>query len=305
MRLNQLDGLVAATAVARHRSFAGAAAELGVSSPAVSQAVKQLEARLGVRLFNRTTRSVAATEAGEAFLARVAPAVGDLLAATEALDGFRDRPRGLLRLNAGRVVAATVLRRVMPAFLAAHPEVQVEVSVDDGFRDIVAEGFDAGFRLGESVAGDMVAVPFGPPMQIAVVGAPGYFRRRPRPATPADLAQHDLIRYRFPSSGALYRWEFVADGRPVEVETQGRLVCNDSLAMVDAALDGLGLAYTFDLAVEEHLRRGRLVRVLQPLCPTYPGFAIYYPGRRQLPPKLRSFIDFGRQLLREGAPAAG
>lgn len=298
MRLTQLDGLLAFVAVAKHRSFTAAAAELGVSSPALSQAVRQLEQRLGVRLLNRTTRSVAPTEAGEDFLARVAPAVGDLLDATESLGRYRDRPTGLLRLNAGRVVATSLLRTVLPGFRKACPEVQVEVFIDDGFCDIVADGFDAGFRLGDSVEKDMVAMPFGPPMQVAVVGSPGYFKGRPLPTTVPALRDHDLIRYRFISSRQLYKWEFVVNGEPMAYETHGGFICNDSVSMIEAALDGLGLAYTFDIAVQEHIAQGRLVRVLQPFCPRYPGFYIYYPGRRQVPPKLRRFIEFAREQLR-------
>lgn len=299
-QLSKLDGLVAFVAVARHRGFSAAAGELGVTSPALSQAVRQLEQRLGVRLFHRTTRSVALTEAGEQFLARVGPAVAELYEATDAMDSFRDSPKGLLRLNAGRVVAATLLRRVVPAFQRAHPEVQVEVFMDDGFTDIVAEGFDAGFRLGESVGKDMVALPFGPPMSVAVVGSPRYLRRRPAPRTVAELAAHDLVRYRFVSSGQIYKWDFVVDGQPLAYETHGNFICNDSMAMVDAALDGLGLAYSFDLVVQEHLDKGRLVRVLEEFSPRYPGFHIYFAGHRHIPPKLRRFIDFGQALLRGG-----
>ncbi|MBS0451119.1 MAG: LysR family transcriptional regulator [Proteobacteria bacterium] len=298
-QLSQLDGLIAFVTVARHRGFSAAAGELGVSSPALSQAVRQLEQRLGVRLFHRTTRSVALTEAGEQFMARVGPAVAELFEATESLDSFRDTPKGLLRLNAGRVVAATVLRRVIPPFRAAHPEVQVEVCIDDGFTDIVAEGFDAGFRLGESVGKDMVALPFGPPMSVAVVGSPAYLHGRPVPKKPADLASHELIRYRFNTSGQIYKWDFVcAKGQPLVYETHGGFICNDSMAMLDAALDGLGLAYSFDIAVQEHLDAGRLVRVLQEHSPRHPGFHIYFAGHRQIPPKLKRFIEFGQAMLR-------
>ena len=296
MRLTQLDGLVAFVAVAKHRSFAGAAAELGVSSPALSQSVRQLEERVGVRLFNRTTRSVALTEAGQEFLSRVASAVGDLFDATESLNRHRDRPTGLLRLNAGHVVASTLLRSMIPAFHATHPEVQVEVFIDDGFCDIVAEGFDAGFRLGDSVEQDMVATLFGPPMQVAIVGSPAYFAGRSIPTSVPTLGGHDLIRYRSPSSRQLYKWELIVEGEPIEYETHGAFVCNDSVAMIEAALDGLGLAYTFDIAVNEHVASGRLIRVLTPFSPFFPGFYLYYPGRRQVPRKLRSFIEFGRAL---------
>jgi DNA-binding transcriptional LysR family regulator len=297
MRLTHLDGLMAFIAVAKHRSFTSAAGELELSSPALSQSVRQLEERLGVRLFNRTTRRVSLTEAGEEFFNRVAPAVSDLLSASEGLARYRDKPTGLLRLNAGRVVASTLLRPIVPAFQKDNPDVRVEVFIDDGLCDLVAEGFDAGFRLGESVERDMIALPFGPPTQAAVVGSPGYLRKRGIPQSLADLAAHDLVRFRFPSSRQLFKWEFVVDGKPVEYETHGSFICNDSLAQIDAALDGIGLAYTFDLAIAKHVKQGRLIRVLEPFCPRYPGFHIYYPGRRQVPLKLRRFIEFAREAL--------
>lgn len=303
MRLTQLDGLVAFVSVAKHRGFTPAAAELNVSTAALSQAVRQLEERLGVRLFNRTTRSVGLTEAGSEFLSRVGPAVGDLVDASESVSKHRERPHGLLRLNAGRVVAATLLRWVIPQFRREYPDVTVEVYVDDGFTDIVAAGFDAGFRLGDSVEKDMVATPFGPPMQVAVVGSPEYIAKRGVPTSVYGLREHDLIRYRFPTSGGLYKWEFVVEGQPIEYETHGGFITNDSVSMIDAALDGLGLAYTFDVAVAEHVAAGRLVRCLEDFSPRYPGFHIYYAGRRQVPRKLRAFIDFGRELLARARPS--
>lgn len=296
MRLTQLDGLLAFVAVAKHRGFNAAATELGITSPALSQAVRQLEERLGVRLFNRTTRSVALTEAGAEFLKRVAPAINDLHDASELLDQYRDKPTGLLRLNAPRVVAATLLRSIVPEFHAAYPDVRIEVFIDDRLCDIVAEGFDAGFRLGDSVENDMIAAPIGPPMQIAVVGSPKYFRGRAQPTTIAALRDHELVRYRSPSSGQFYKWEFVVEGQPVEYETHGTFICNDSVMMIEAALDGLGMAYTFDIAVADHIRAERLIRVLKPFSPHYPGFYIYYAGRRQVPLKLRRFIEFARRM---------
>jgi DNA-binding transcriptional LysR family regulator len=299
MRLTHLDGLMAFVAVAKHRSFTSAAAELELSSPAMSQAVRQLEQRLGVRLFNRTTRRVSLTEAGEEFLNRVAPAVNDLLGAAEGLARYRDKPTGLLRLNASRVVAMTMLRPLIPAFQKQNPDVRVEMFIDDGFCDLVGEGFDAGFRLGESVERDMISVPFGPPMRAAVVGSPAYFRKRSIPKTLADLQSHDLVRFRFTSSRQLFKWEFVVDGKPVEYETHGPFICNDSMAQIDAALDGMGLAFSWDLVVAKHVKQGRLISVLEPYCPTYPGHHIYYPGRRQVPLKLRRFIDFSREALKD------
>lgn len=298
MRLTQLDGLIAFVAVANHNSFTGAAAALDLSAAALSQSVRALEERIGVRLFNRTTRSVSLTEAGKEYLGRVAPAITDLLDAAESLSRYRDQPVGLLRLNASRVVQSTLLRELVPAFIAEYPTVRVEVNIDETFCDIVAEGFDAGFRLGDSVEKDMVAVPFGPQMQTMIVGSPAYFRTHPEPLTIADLKQHDLIRYRFPGSKQLYRWELIENGQPVEVDTHGAFVCNESVLMVEAALDGMGLAFTFDLAVAKYIEHGRLIRVLHDACPVYAGFHIYYPSRRQLPVKLRKFIDFGTARLR-------
>lgn len=176
----------------------------------------------------------------------------------------------------------------------------MEVFIDDGFTDIVAKGFDAGFRLGDSVEKDMVATPFGPAMQVAVVASPQYAKERGLPTSVYGLREHDLVRYRFPTSGGLYKWEFVVDGEPIEYETHGGFITNDSVSMIDAALDGLGIAYTFDIAVKEHLGSGRLVRCLEDVSPQYPGFHIYYAGRRQVPRKLRAFIDFGRQTLLHG-----
>ncbi len=297
MKLTQLDGLIAFVAVAQARSFTVAAAQLEVTPPAISQAVKQIEARLGVRLLNRTTRSVGLTEAGERYLARVAPAVDELLGAAGELDAFRQGASGLLRINAPLVAHALLLRPALPSFLKAHPGVQVELTLEDGFVDIVAGGFDAGIRLGDSVQRDMVAVPVTRRERMCMVASPAYVKRHGLPAHIEGLREHDCIRYRFPNSGAIYRWELQRTGRgsrakgPVEVEVEGALTVSDSLSMAQAALDGIGIAYTFERLVAADLAAGRLVPVLPGAWLVQPGFHFYYSSRRQVPAKLRAFVD--------------
>lgn len=291
MRLNQLDGLLAFSKVAQYRGFSAAAAALEVSPSALSQAIRALETRLGVRLLNRTTRSVSLTEAGEAYLSRVGPALADMLEAGEQLHALQGRPSGLLRINAARISIAMVLQPLLAGFLQAYPEVQIELTNDEGYVDIVERGFDAGVRMGESVQKDMVAVPLGGPVSVAVVGSPDYFKRHPAPRHPSDLANHNCVRFRFSGSGAIYKWEFTVDGRIVEYEVGGSLTISDSIFSVEAALDGIGLAYTFDALVVDHLKSKRLKRVLTTYSPTFPGFFLYYPSRRQQPPKLKAFVE--------------
>jgi DNA-binding transcriptional LysR family regulator len=291
MRLNQLDGLLAFWKVAQHRGFSAAAAALEVSPSALSQAIRTLETRLGVRLLNRTTRSVSLTEAGEAYLSRIGPALTDVLEAGEQLNALQGRPSGVLRINAARISIAMVLQPLLAGFLKACPEVQVELTNDEGYVDTVERGFDAGIRMGESVQKDMVAVPLGGPVSVAVVGAPDYFKRHPAPRHPADLVMHNCIRFRFSGSGAIYKWEFTVDDRIVEYEVSGGLTISDSIFCVEAALDGIGLAYAFDTLVQQHLKSKRLKRVLGTYSPTFPGFYLYYPSRRQQPSKLRAFVE--------------
>ncbi|HZP91929.1 MAG TPA: LysR family transcriptional regulator [Burkholderiales bacterium] len=292
MNLDRLDGLATFVAVARAKSFTAAAGELEVTPPAVSQAVRQLEQRLGVRLFNRTTRSVGLTEAGARLLERVGPALAELDEAASLVAELRDRPAGLLRINTSRVAFATLIRPHLGDFLRAYPEIRVEIRVDEGFADIVGQEFDAGIRLGEVVERDMIGVPLGKDVQVVVAGSPAYFDRYGVPKTIADLKRHNCVRYSFPTSGGIYRWEFVDDGKPVEVEVSGSLTVNDSVLMTEAALDGIGLAYTFESHAAAHLAAGRLKSVLKRFCPGYPGFYLYYPSRRQLPLKLKLFVDF-------------
>ena len=246
MRLNQLDGLLAFWKVAEHRGFTAAAAALEVSPSALSQAIRHLEARLGVRLLNRTTRSVSLTEAGQAYLSRVGPALSDVHEAGEQLHALRGRPSGVLRINAARISTAMVLQPLLAGFLKAYPNVQIELTNDEGYVDIVERGFDAGVRIGESVQKDMVAVPLGGSIAIAIVGSPDYFKRYPVPRHPSDLVHHNCVRFRFSGSGAIYKWEFEVDGRPVEYEVSGNLTISDSVFSVEAALEGIALASTFE-----------------------------------------------------------
>ena len=299
MRLNQLDGLLAFWKVAQHRGFSAAAAALEVSPSALSQAIRQLEARLGVRLLNRTTRSVSLTEAGEAYLSRIGPALGDVLEAGEQLHALQGRPSGVLRINAARISVAMCLQPLLAGFLKDHPEVQIEISNDEGYVDIVEKGFDAGIRLGESVQKDMVAVPLGGPVAVAIVGSPDYFSRHPVPRHPSDLVHHNCVRFRFSGSGAIHKWELTVDDRIVEYEIGGSLTISDSLFPVEAALEGVGLAYTFEQLSLPHIRAKRLKRVLSRFSPTFPGFYLYYPSRRQQPSKLKAFVDY--VLHRTGA----
>ena len=292
MQINPAD-LALFLAVARHRSFRQAAVERGVSPSAVSHALRAIEERLGVRLLNRTTRSVALTEAGERLFARVSPAFRDIDDAIEDLNAFRGRPTGTLRINAARQAAKLALMPVVTRFLAAYPEIRVEVVIEAALTDIVAAGFDAGVRFGERIAADMIAVPLGPRQRSAVIASPDYLARHPVPRTPHELRSLPCIRYRF-SSGVLYRWEFERGGDEIAVEVDGPLTLSEQDLMVDAAMSGLGLAYVFEGQVEALLAEGRLIRVLADWCPYYPGFFLYYPSRRQLPAALRAFVDFAR-----------
>jgi len=289
--------------VARLGSFRAAADQLEVSPSAVSQNLRALETRLGVRLLNRTTRRVGLTEAGEHLQAQAAPAIAALADALEQVEADRDRPAGLLRINLARGVWPTVAER-LPAFSARYPDVQVELFADDGLADLVAGGFDAGIRLGECLSRDMVALPVTPPLRMAVVGSPGYFERHPPPRVPADLAAHQCIHFRFTSSGRLVPWEFLRGEQEYSVEVSGRLILNDGAMAREAALRGLGLAQLFESNVADDIAAGRLLRVLEPHYVSFPGFYIYYPARRQLPPKLRVFVDWLREPLRDDGPQA-
>lgn len=290
------------TVVARCRSFRAAALELGVSPSAISHSMRTLEERLGVRLLNRTTRSVAPTVAGEHLLARLSPALLEIQGALDEVNVFRDSPLGTLRINAPRAAAELVLTPQITQFLTAHPGMKVDLVTDDTLVDIVASGFDAGVRFGESLQQDMVAIPLGGPQRFIVVASPAYLAAHGRPQVPRDLPQHRCIGIRFPS-GVLYRWEFARAGETLEVEVDGALFVSDMSLMIRAAEDGLGLAYVYAQYAQAGLAAGRLCQVLEDWCPEIPGFFLYYPSRKQMPAGLKAFIELLKATL-PSAPAA-
>ena len=288
-----LDHLASFAAVARRRSFRAAAIERGVSASTLSQAVRDLEDELGVRLLHRTTRSVAPTEAGARLLARLAPALADLAAAIDVVHATDGVVAGLLRINAPAPAADLVLAPLLGPFLAKHPHVRAEVVVETALVDIVADGFDAGVRWDESLDQDMVAVPLCGPQRFVVVGAPGLVAAHAVPTHPHDLLQVPCVRLRFPS-GRLYPWEFERDGEQLVIEPQGPLVASHGPVLLQAALDGVGFASLFEGYAAEHVAAGRLVRVLEAWLPPFPGPRLYYPSRRLPPPPLRAFVEFVR-----------
>lgn len=294
MRRIRTTDLAVFLAIAEHRSFRKAAVELGVTPSALSHSLRAIEERLDVRLVNRTTRGVGLTEAGERLLERIRPAFLDIDAALDELDDFRGQPLGKLRLNASRAAAKLVLLPTVARFLRDHPNIEVEIVVDDALVDMVSGGFDAGVRFGESIAADMIALAIGPRHRFAVVGSPDHFTRYAIPATPHDLKGHPCIRYRF-AGGSFYHWEFERGGVGLDIDVRGPLTLGDQDMMLQAALDGAGLAYVFESQATEAVADGRLVSVLQDWCPYYPGFFLYYPSRRQLPGPLRAFLDFVRE----------
>ncbi|HGG8814083.1 MULTISPECIES: LysR family transcriptional regulator [Enterobacter cloacae complex] len=267
--------------VARERSFTRAAAQLGVSQSALSHAMRNLEARLEVRLLTRTTRSVAPTEAGEQLFMRLSPHLLEIEQELTALRDTRDRPAGNIRLTAGEHAMSAVLWPVLKPFMAQYPDINVEVTVDDGLTDIVDGRFDAGVRLGEQVAKDMIAIRIAPDMRMAVVGSADYLHRFGVPETPEQLDQHRCINMRLPTRGGLFAWEFERDGRELRVRVDGQLILNSLPQRIDAAENGLGLAYVPEDAVQDALAEGRLVRVLEAWCPAFAGYHLYYPSRRQ------------------------
>jgi DNA-binding transcriptional LysR family regulator len=291
MTRGDLNDLVAFLAVARERSFTRAAAKLGVSQSALSHTLRGLEARLGVRLLTRTTRSVAPTEAGERLLRAVGPRFDEIDAELATLSEFRDKPAGTIRITTGEHAAESILWPALERLLPDYPDIKVELTVDYGLTDIVAERYDAGVRLGEQVAKDMIAVRIGRDMRMAVVGAPSYFAQRKRPQTPQDLTDHDCINIRLPTYGGVYVWEFEKGGRELRVRVEGQLVFNNIALRLKAALAGLGLAYLPEDQVQPHLADGRLVRVLADWCPPFSGYHLYYPSRRQPTPAFALLVD--------------
>ena len=286
-----LNDVLAFLAVARDRSFTRAAAKLGVSQSALSHTIRGLEARLGLRLLARTTRSVAPTEAGERLLRALGPRFDEIEADLAELRELRDKPAGTIRITSGEHAAEAILWPALAKLLPHYPDIKVELNIDYGLTDIVAERYDAGVRLGEQVAKDMIAVRIGPDFRMAVVGAPSYFARRPKPKHPQDLTAHDCINIRLPTYGSIYTWEFEKRGRALKVRVEGQLVFNNIALRVNAALAGLGLAYLSEDQVQEHVAEGRLVRVLGDWCPPFSGYHLYYPSRRQAAPAFALLVE--------------
>jgi DNA-binding transcriptional LysR family regulator len=291
MPRNDLNDLRAFVAVARERGFTKAAAKLGVSQSALSHTIRGLEERLGLRLLTRTTRSVAPTEAGERLYRSVGPRFAEIEAEVASLSELRDKPAGTVRITAGEHAANTVLWPAFAKVLPNYPDIKVEITVDYGLTDIVAERYDAGVRLGERVAKDMIAVRIGPDLRMAVVGSGSYFERRKRPQTPRDLTAHDCINLRLPTYGGLYTWEFERNNREVKVHVEGQLVFNNIALRLNAALAGLGLAYLPEDQVQADISAGRLVRVLADWCPPFSGYHLYYPSRRQSSPAFALLVE--------------
>nr|WP_064248950.1 LysR family transcriptional regulator [Rhizobium leguminosarum]OAP91949.1 LysR family transcriptional regulator [Rhizobium leguminosarum] len=288
---NNFNELVAFLTVARERSFTRAAAKLGVSQSALSQTVRGLEEKLGLRLLTRTTRSVSPTQAGERLVERVGPRFEEIQFEIAALSEMRDRPAGTIRITAGEHSAISILAPALARFLPDHPDINVEVIVDYGLTDIVTERYDAGIRLGEQLAKDMIAVRIGPEMCMAVVGAPSYFESHPRPDIPQDLTAHNCINMRLPTHGTIYPWEFEKDGRELRVRVEGQMVFNNIAMRIGAVLDGLGLAYMPEDQVHSYIEDGRLIRVLEDWCQPFPGYHLYYPNRRHASPAFTLFVD--------------
>jgi DNA-binding transcriptional LysR family regulator len=290
VRQGALDGVEAFLCVAQHRSFRQAAAELGVTPSAISQAVRTLEARIGAALFLRTTRSVGLTEAGERFISRAKPAFEELVAAGEAAHDLGQRPTGLLRLSVPKAVVPLILEPVIASFCLAYPEIELEIAASEELVDLAAEGFDAGIRLGQFIAADMVVVRLTPPFPFVVVGSPDYLRDRKRPERIDDLRQHACLRIRR-SNGSIAPWPFVDGNRTVEAIVSGPLIAHDYPTLLGAAIQSLGLAQVPGPLARAPIAEGRLQALLTPFAATAPGVFLYYPGRRQVLPKLRAFIE--------------
>ncbi|MEO8779380.1 MAG: LysR family transcriptional regulator [Rhodanobacter sp.] len=304
MRGNEYVELTSFVAVARERSFRRAAQQLGLSPSALSRRLQMLEDHLGVRLLNRTTRSVATTEAGEVLYQRLQLAMAEVESAVVDVATFRQVPRGRVRINLPRLAADMIFAPLLGRLAARFPEIQLELTLDDAFADIVGNGFDAGVRGGQNLAADMVGVRLSPDLAMAVVGSPDYFARHPTPQTPMELVAHTCINYRWAHSGALFRWPFDGPDGPFEVNVTGGLLVNDMRLMVAAALQGCGLACVPVASIQEHLDNAALLRVLQPWHKVLPGFFLYFPGRRHTPAAVRAVIDFLKvEMAGTGTPA--
>ena len=291
MQRANVHDLLAFLAVARDRSFTKAAAKLGVSQSALSHTIRGLEARLGLRLLTRTTRSVSPTEAGERLLLTAGPRFEEIEAELEALSELREKPAGTIRITATDHAADTILWPKLAKFLPQYPDIKVEIIIDYGLTDIVAQRYDAGVRSGEQVAKDMIAVRIGSDMRVAVVGTPSYFTKRSLPKKPQDLTGHNCINLRLPTYGGLYAWEFEKGKRELKVRVEGQLIFNGTAQMLNAALAGFGLAYVPEDLAQPHLAAGRLKRVLEDWCPPYSGYHLYYPSRRQSSPAFALLVD--------------
>lgn len=291
MLRENVNDLLAFLAVAREQSFTRAAAKLGVSQSALSHTIRGLEERLGVRLLTRTTRSVSPTEAGERLLQTAGPRFEEIEAQLAALSELREKPAGTIRITATEYAVDTILWPKLAKFLRQYPDIKVETIIDNGLTDIVAQRYDAGVRVGEQVAKDMIAVRIGPDIRMAVVGAPSYFRKRSEPKKPQDLIGHDCINLRLSTHGGLYAWEFEKAGRELKVRVEGQLIFNGTNQMLNAALAGFGLAYVPESLARPHLAKGRLMRVLEDWCLPYSGYHLYYPSRRQPSAAFALFVN--------------
>jgi DNA-binding transcriptional LysR family regulator len=291
MARDELSELRAFLAVASERSFTKAAPKLGVSASALSHTIRGLEERLGLRLLTRTTRSVATTEAGERLYRSIAPHFEQIRTEVDALSELRDKPSGTVRISSGEHAVETVLRPQLARFLPEYPDINVEVSIDNGFIDIVGEHFDAGIRLGESISKDMIAVRIGPDWRFVVVGAPDYFARRSPPEHPGELTNHRCINLRMASAGGLYAWEFEKDGRELDVRVGGQLTYDSIVPVLHSAVDGLGLAYVPQDLAHPYIAAGRLLVVLSDWCPPVQGYHLYYPNRRLASPAFARFVE--------------
>ncbi len=291
MQRRNLSDLVAFLAVAKERSFTKAAAKLGVSQSALSHTIRELEERLRIRLLTRTTRSVAPTEAGERLLRTIGPRMEEIEAEVTSLSELRGNPAGNIRITVGEHAAETILWPALAKLLPKYPDIKVELIIDYGLTNIVAERYDAGVRLGEQIAKDMIAVRIGPDMRMAVVGAPSYFANHPGPKRPQDLTAHTCINLRLPTYGSVYAWEFEKSGREMKVHVEGQATFNNLALRLKAVLAGLGLAYLPEDQVRTHLSDGQLIRVLSDWCPKFPGYHLYYPSRRQHTPAFSLLVD--------------
>ncbi|HCE6236466.1 TPA: LysR family transcriptional regulator [Pseudomonas aeruginosa] len=286
-----LNDLLSFVAVAREGTFTRAATQLGVTQSALSQSISGLEARLQIRLLTRTTRSVSPTAAGERLLNAIGNRFDEIEAELDELSALRDKPSGTVRITCGDHIQRTLLLPRLTPLLLEYPDIKVEFDINYGFRDIVADRFDAGVRLGDTIDKDMIAVPIGPPVRMAVVAAPAYFAAHPKPRNPRDLVDHNCINMRMQSGGGLYAWDFQRKDRHVNVRVDGQLIFNTSPNIVDAALAGLGIAWLPEEEFAPHIEEGRLLRVLENWCPLFPGYYLYYPNRRQPSPAFSLVVD--------------